>query len=141
MQAEQLKASLKEINDLKAALDEHAIVAITDPQGKITYVNDKFCAISKYSRAELLGQDHRLVNSGHHSKEFIRDLWTTIARGKSGKVTLKPREGRHVLLGGNNHRAVSDEDGQPRQHAAVSTDITGANRRKRPGRRTRRISS
>ncbi|MEO6181820.1 MAG: PAS domain S-box protein [Verrucomicrobiota bacterium] len=74
-----------ELAELKDALDEHAIVAITDAQGKITYVNDKFCAISKYARKQLIGQDHRIINSGHHSTEFMRELWGCITRGKVWK--------------------------------------------------------
>ncbi|WP_335960556.1 PAS domain S-box protein [Halalkalibacter kiskunsagensis] len=76
----ELNQALKKLKDIELALNESSIVAITDHRGFIQFANNKFCEISKYSREELIGKDHRIINSGFHSKKFINDIWKTLEK-------------------------------------------------------------
>jgi two-component system cell cycle sensor histidine kinase/response regulator CckA len=111
--------------DLRDAINQHAIVAVTDTRGTICFVNDKFCEVSGYSRDELVGQDHRLINSGHHSPEFMRDLWITIKNGNAwhGEIKNKAKNGSFYWLDTTIVPFLND-DGTPRQYMAIRGVIT-----------------
>ncbi len=123
--AARLRETNKDLEFQKFALDQHSIVSITDVKGTITYANDKFLDISGYTRDEIIGQNHRIINSGEHDEAFFRQMWKTIANGEVWHGQIKNRK-----KGGGYYWVEStivpflNEKGKPFQYISMRTDIT-----------------
>jgi diguanylate cyclase (GGDEF)-like protein/PAS domain S-box-containing protein len=120
-----LQESNHNLAAFKSAIDHHSIVSVTDVHGNITYVNDKFCEISQYTAEELIGQNHRLLNSGMHPHSFFVEMWATISAGQvwQGEVCNLRKNGSRYWVS-STIVPFLDEAGRPYKYISTRTDIT-----------------
>jgi len=116
---------LQQLQDLKFALEQSSIIAVTNREGIITFANDKFCEISKYSKDELIGTSHSILNSGYHSKDFFRKLWSDIRNGLvwKGEIRNKAKDGQYYWVD-TTIVPFLDSDGKPYQYISIRNEIT-----------------
>ena len=125
MRKAKMQKALSELEFQKFALDQHAIVSATNKKGEITYVNDKFCEISGYQREELVGKNHRIVNSNHHPPEVFENMWSTIVNGKvwHGEIKNRTKSDGYYWVNATIVPFI-DTNGKPEQYLSIRTDIT-----------------
>lgn len=123
--SEQLRLSLRDLEFQKQALDQHSIVSIADRSGHITYVNDRFCDVSQYTREELIGSDHSIINSSRHPKEFFQGMWRTIASGQvwHGQICNRRKDGAFYWVDTTILPFIGDND-RPDLYVSIRTEIT-----------------
>ncbi len=121
----QRRQAWRHLDNLRNTLDAHALVSVADLDGTIVHANDKFCQVSGYSLRELIGQNHRIVKSGHHPAAFFAEMWGTLCEGRiwQGEVKNRRKDGSHYWVQ-NTIVPTLDEHGLPFQYIAVRTDIT-----------------
>ncbi len=124
-----LNKTVTDLNYQKFALDQHSIVSVTDVDGKLIYVNDRFVDISQYSRDELLSKNHNVLNSGWHSKVFFKEMWATISRGDvwHGQIKNRRKDGEYYWVDSTIVPFI-DEEEMPYQFVSICTDITNGKR-------------
>jgi PAS domain S-box-containing protein len=119
------EASRRDLDNQKFALDQHAIVSVTDIGGRITYANDRFCNISGYTLDELLGANHRIVKSDEHPAELFAAMWQTITAGQvwRGEIKNRTKSGGHYWVSAT-IVPLTGTDGRIEQYIGIRTDIT-----------------
>jgi diguanylate cyclase (GGDEF)-like protein/PAS domain S-box-containing protein len=110
----------------RRAVDAAAIFSETDLTGRITHVNDQFCAVSGYSREELLGQNHRMLNSGMHSADFFADMWRTIALGHvwKGEICNRAKDGSLYWVDSTMVPVINNATGRVERYLSIRFDIS-----------------
>ncbi len=114
-----------QLTSLNNVINQHAIVSITDVAGRITYANEKFCELSGYTQEELLGQNHRIIKSSHHSKAFFQKMWSTLVQGETwqGLLENRTKDGSPYWVQ-TTITPVLDARGKPQQYISIRTDVS-----------------
>ena len=117
--------AVQQQSDWKTGLDVHNMMSITDRQGRIVEVNDNFCRVSGYDREELLGQNHRIINSGFHPRGFFQEMWQSISQGKiwQGEVCNRAKDGTLYWVESSVF-PVLNALGEPEKFISIRTDVT-----------------